>query len=342
MPKIYSSLILLIFFAALPFSVRAGCCSVNWSCVNNTSKKVISKDTYRTNWKDTRDCDAVTASASVVLTAFNVTLNTFLEKNLCTCGMSSVIYSDDDCQGTLNRYPVYKDAKSVLPGQATDDSCGVAKIAAKVGCCKSSWRCGGANGSSPEFKGDYLVPAGAASECTDADNQLSGVLAARVKELNETLTNNRCACTVVTKSVYETVTCYQSSITPFSSMVSTSSNDNDKCGVVKSSSESSGSPSVQKSSRTTYKELPNPLASYAQDIADLPKIIGNIIKSIMGIIGAVALLVFVYGGFVWMTAAGNETNIAKGKKILLWASIALIIMVLGWVLIGFIFEALGV
>lgn len=215
----------------------------------------------------------------------------------------------------------------------------------QAGCCKSTWRCGGAKGALPDFHGDYFVPATDVSQCTTADNQLQGVLATRVKELNEALVSNRCTCAIVTKAVYDgAVSCNQSSITPYLSMVSTSGDKDDKCGVAKGADGGStdGSPSVGKSDRSVYKELPNPLGPEGATIGDLPKVIGKVINALMGVIGAIALLVFVYGGFVWMTAAGNETKIAQGKKILLWASIALIIIILGWILVAFLMEALGV
>ena len=61
-------------------------------------------------------------------------------------------------------------------------------LSAQAGCCKASWSCSGSNGY--VSKGDYFVPATAATECAAADNKLSGVLAARAKELKETLTSN--------------------------------------------------------------------------------------------------------------------------------------------------------
>ena len=94
--------------------------------------------------------------------------------------------------------------------------------------------------------------------------------------------------------------------------------------------------------RPNYKTLTNPLGPTDWTLANLPTIIGQVIRAVLSIIGAIALLIFVYGGFVWMTAAGNEAKVAQGKNILLWATIAIIVMFLSWILVAFMFQALGV
>jgi hypothetical protein len=50
--------------------------------------------------------------------------------------------------------------------------------------------------------------------------------------------------------------------------------------------------------------------------------IGKIISAVLGVTGSLALVMFIYGGLVWMTAAGASEKITKGKDILLWATIA--------------------
>jgi len=52
-------------------------------------------------------------------------------------------------------------------------------------------------------------------------------------------------------------------------------------------------------------------------------LIGFIIQIMLGIMGAVALVMFVYGGFMMMSSAGNASKVAKGKEILIWAVIGM-------------------
>jgi len=74
----------------------------------------------------------------------------------------------------------------------------------------------------------------------------------------------------------------------------------------------------------------------------IPAIIGSIIKAFLRIVGAIALLVFIYGGFRWLTAAGNDQSIAAGRDTLLWAAIGLILIFLSYILVGYVMQALGV
>jgi len=69
-------------------------------------------------------------------------------------------------------------------------------------------------------------------------------------------------------------------------------------------------------------------------------LIGKIIKAIMGLVGSVALLMFVYGGFIWMTAAGNEEKVQKGKDIFVWAVWGLSIIFASYLLVHFVLTSL--
>lgn len=75
---------------------------------------------------------------------------------------------------------------------------------------------------------------------------------------------------------------------------------------------------------------------------DIPLIIGRVISAVLGIVGSLSLLMFVYGGFTWMTAAGNEQNITKGKNIVIWATVGIFIVFFSYALIKFLFSSLGV
>jgi hypothetical protein len=63
---------------------------------------------------------------------------------------------------------------------------------------------------------------------------------------------------------------------------------------------------------------------------------------LFGIVGALALLFFVYGGVLWLTAGGNAEQIEKGKKVLTGAVIGLIIVFGAWLIVQFVMTALGV
>ncbi len=45
---------------------------------------------------------------------------------------------------------------------------------------------------------------------------------------------------------------------------------------------------------------------------------------------------FIYGGLVWMTAAGFNEKVQKGKDILIWATVGLVIIFTSYALVRFV------
>jgi hypothetical protein len=79
--------------------------------------------------------------------------------------------------------------------------------------------------------------------------------------------------------------------------------------------------------------LKNPLGTSTDSVQ---KVTGGIINSILGIIGSIALLMFIYGGFTWLTSGGSAENVKKGKEIIVWAVIGLAIVFLSYGLVTFL------
>lgn len=84
-------------------------------------------------------------------------------------------------------------------------------------------------------------------------------------------------------------------------------------------------------------KLTNPLST-----TDIPTLIGSIIKAALGIVGSIALLMFIYGGFLWLMSAGNPERVTKGKNILIWATIGLATIFISYMAVGFVINSLGV
>lgn len=68
--------------------------------------------------------------------------------------------------------------------------------------------------------------------------------------------------------------------------------------------------------------LTNPLG----DINTPQQLIGKIINAVLGVVGSLALLMFVYGGLTWMTSAGSQEKVKKGRDIIVWSAIGLAII----------------
>lgn len=97
----------------------------------------------------------------------------------------------------------------------------------------------------------------------------------------------------------------------------------------------SGNPPSGNQSNTV--SLPNPIniPSEAKD-APIPYLLGKIIKSILGIAGSLALVMFIYGGASWMLSGGNQEQVAKGKNIIIWATIGIVIIFTSYALVKFV------
>jgi hypothetical protein len=74
--------------------------------------------------------------------------------------------------------------------------------------------------------------------------------------------------------------------------------------------------------------LANPLAVCGSAVGSkcVQLIIGSVIRTALGISGSIALLIVIYGGFLWLTSAGNSERIQKGKTMLIWASIGIAVI----------------
>ena len=70
-------------------------------------------------------------------------------------------------------------------------------------------------------------------------------------------------------------------------------------------------------------------------------LLGTIIKAVLGIVGSLALVMFIYGGVTWMLAAGNAERVTKGKNILIWATIGLVVIFSAYALVTFVFKGIG-
>ncbi|MFA6105555.1 MAG: pilin [Patescibacteria group bacterium] len=76
--------------------------------------------------------------------------------------------------------------------------------------------------------------------------------------------------------------------------------------------------------------LDNPLGSKV----DATVIIGTIIKGALGILGSLALLMLIWGGFQWMTSAGNTEKVEKGTSTMLWAIIGVVLVLSSYILVN--------
>ena len=74
---------------------------------------------------------------------------------------------------------------------------------------------------------------------------------------------------------------------------------------------------------------------------DIRLIIANVIRVTLGLMGLMAVVIILYGGWLWMSAGGNEEQIAKAKKTLINGAIGLIIILSAYSIVLFVMRLLG-
>lgn len=78
-------------------------------------------------------------------------------------------------------------------------------------------------------------------------------------------------------------------------------------------------------------EFDNGIFSGADDI---PSLIAIVIRILLMIGGAIAVLFVIIGGYQYLTSGGNDEDAEKGKKTLTNAIIGIIIITLAWVIVN--------
>ena len=69
--------------------------------------------------------------------------------------------------------------------------------------------------------------------------------------------------------------------------------------------------------------------------------ITGIINYFLGLLGLIAVAFLIYAGVLMVTAGGNEEQVAKAKKIITYAVIGLIIVILSFAIVQFVASVLG-
>ncbi|MBD3311352.1 MAG: hypothetical protein GF349_02545 [Candidatus Magasanikbacteria bacterium] len=102
----------------------------------------------------------------------------------------------------------------------------------------------------------------------------------------------------------------------------------------------SGQEEIPESERVN---LINPIGGTEEDptgTVNVTQILGNVVSTALGVLGSVALVVFVYGGFVWLTSGGNEERVSKGLKAMLWAAVGIFIVFASYAILSLIISTI--
>lgn len=87
--------------------------------------------------------------------------------------------------------------------------------------------------------------------------------------------------------------------------------------------------------------LPGQIANeLGQQQQDLRITIARIIRTAMSLLGIIAVLIILYGGFKWMTSAGSDESVGDAKKIITAGIIGLVIILTAYAIASFVINSL--
>ncbi|HCC73654.1 MAG TPA: hypothetical protein DEP92_02525, partial [Candidatus Komeilibacteria bacterium] len=66
------------------------------------------------------------------------------------------------------------------------------------------------------------------------------------------------------------------------------------------------------------------------------QIIGLVINIVLGFVGVIFFILIIAGGFIWMTASGNEEKVGKGRQLAVQSVIGLAIVLAAYLLTNFV------
>ena len=73
---------------------------------------------------------------------------------------------------------------------------------------------------------------------------------------------------------------------------------------------------------------------------DLKETIVRVVNVILGFLGILAVLLILYGGFKWMTAAGNEEKVGEAKKVIGAGIVGLVVILTAYAVAQFVISNL--
>ncbi len=73
---------------------------------------------------------------------------------------------------------------------------------------------------------------------------------------------------------------------------------------------------------------------------DIETAIQYVIRGILGIVGAIALIYLIIGGVTWLTSQGNKDRITRGKDTVVWAIFGILMIFASYVILNFVMGTL--
>lgn len=75
---------------------------------------------------------------------------------------------------------------------------------------------------------------------------------------------------------------------------------------------------------------------------DVDSLIGTVVNTLLFIIGAVAVIMLIFGGFRYVTSGGDSNAVTSAKNTILYAIIGIIVAVLAYAIVNWVLGEIGV
>lgn len=90
----------------------------------------------------------------------------------------------------------------------------------------------------------------------------------------------------------------------------------------------------------TGLEVTRTHAGYSGTSGEITVIIGQAIQVLLGVLGVAFLAFLLYGGILWMIAAGDKTKVEKATKLITNSVIAVVVIVASYAISTYVLQAL--
>ena len=88
-------------------------------------------------------------------------------------------------------------------------------------------------------------------------------------------------------------------------------------------------------------DQPGRLAEATGGQGSLRQLILTFLNFFLGFLGLISVIMIIYGGILYVTAAGEQEKVDKGKKIIMYAIVGIVIILLAFALVNTILGGLG-
>lgn len=65
--------------------------------------------------------------------------------------------------------------------------------------------------------------------------------------------------------------------------------------------------------------------------------VGSTLGLALSLLGTIMLISFIYGGIIWMTAAGEDSKAEKGKKVIIYTIVGFVVILSAWGIVNTLF-----